>query len=139
MAVPEDHITVSHGSLIVNVPRNLFRGPKAELVSDKAEPFRDMLRKRYPWLSENSVDVFMRRAREEMIRVIDEETNGRTISKEMASEGNVDDAIKHLKAHLSERPDDADSWYLLGELLCKNGKTEEGYKAMNKGRSLIEK
>lgn len=138
MSVPEDHITVSHGNLTVNVPRNLFKGPEAELVEEKVIPFRDMLGKRYPWLTENSIDVFMRRARQEMLRVIDEESGGRVTSKQMAKKGRTEDAIAHLKKRLEENPDDADSWYTLGELLCKSGKVEEGYKAMNKGRSIIE-
>ncbi len=139
MRSTEYHITVTHGSLSIKVPRDLFYGPECEPVEDKVNEFREMLKKRYPWLTDNGLDVFMRNARKEMLRVIDEETGGRTASKQMASKGKFDDAIKHLKEHLERDPEDADSWYTLGELLCKSGKVEEGYKAMNRGRALIEK
>ena len=139
MRSTEYHITVQHGSLSIKVPRDLFHGPECELVEDKVRDFRDMLSKRYPWLTENALDVFMKNARKEMLRTIDEETGGRTASKQMASKGKFDDAIRHLKEHLERDPNDADSWYTLGELLCKSGKVEEGYRAMNRGRSLIEK
>ena len=139
MRPAEYHITVQHGSLSVKVPRNLFTGPDCDLDEDKVKEFRAMLSKRYPWLTENSLDVLMRNARKEMLRTIDEETGGRSASKQMASKGKYDQAIKHLKEHLERDPDDADSWYTLGELLCKAGKVEEGYRAMNRGRSLIDR
>ena len=133
------YITVTHGSLTVNVPRDLFTGPDCEFVPEKTAEFRKMIGRRYPWLSENSIDVLMRNARNEMINTIDEETGGRVASKQMASKGKFDQAIAHLKEHLERNPQDADSWYALGELLCKAGRAEEGYRAMNRGRSLSEK
>lgn len=139
MRPTEYHITVTHGSLTIKVPRDLFYGPECELDEKKTKEFRDILSKRYPWLTENGLDVIMRNARKEMLRTIDEETGGRVASKNMASKGKYDQAIKHLKAHLERDPNDADSWYTLGELLCKAGNVEEGYRAMNRGRSLIEK
>ena len=48
----------------------------------------------------------------------------------------LDEAIAHLQLHLESNPRDADSWYKLGELLCKAGRADEGYKAFNKGREL---
>jgi len=137
MSTPADHIVVTHGNLSVNVPKDLFFGLDAEPVMENVIPFRKMIAERYPWLTENSIDVLMRRAREEMLRTIDEETGGRMVSKKLASEGKLDNAIKHITRHLEENPNDADSWYVLGELLCKAGRAEEGYRAMNRGRSLI--
>lgn len=125
-----------HGSLTVDVPRSIFRGPECEIDPEKAEPFRRMVQDRYPWISDNSMNVLLNKARKEMIRVIDEETNGRSHSANLASKGKMDEAIAHLQLHLESNPNDADSWYKLGELLCKAGRAEEGYKAFNKGRSV---
>ncbi|MFA6803910.1 MAG: tetratricopeptide repeat protein [Candidatus Methanomethylophilaceae archaeon] len=138
MTAPPDHIVVTHGSLSVCVPRDLFSGPDAEPVQEKILPFRKMISERYPWLSENSVDVLMRHAREDIVRTLDEETGGRSVSKKLAYDGKLENAIRHMREHLERDPNDADSWYVLGELLCKAGKAEEGYRAMNRGRSLIE-
>lgn len=121
----------------MNVPRNIFKGNNAEIDPIKAAPFREMLKGRYPWLTDNSLDVLMEKARKEIVVLIDEETNGRSVSKELESQGRLEDAIKHLKKHLEKEPNDADSWYALGELLCKAGKAEEGYKAFSRGRELF--
>lgn len=123
----------------MSVPRDIFKGVGAEIVPDKAETFKGTLKARYPWLTDNSVDVFMKKARNEMLRVMDEETGGRSIGKYLDSDGKTWKAIGHLQKHLEETPDDIDSWYLLGEMLCKVGRAEEGYKAFAKGRGLFEK
>lgn len=137
MTAPENYISVTHGSMTVNVPRDLFEGNDASFNEQRVTEFRSMLQRRYPWLSDNSMDVLMRNARKEMLRVMDEESGGRSTSKRLASQGKYQMAIQHLEEHLKEHPDDADSWYALGELLCKAGRAEEGYRAMKKGRSLI--
>lgn len=103
----------------------------------EAEPFKRMIQSRYPWLSDNSMDVLMEKARKEMQRVRDEETNGREYGRDLASKGRLNEAITHLERRLELEPDDPDSWYALGELLCKAGRAEEGYKAFNHGRSLF--
>ena len=133
-----DHITVVHGSLTVDVPRSIFRGPECEIDPERAAPFRRMVQDRYPWITENSMDVLLNKARKEMIRVRDEETDGRSHSANLASKGKLDEAIAHLQLHLESNPRDADSWYKLGELLCKAGRADEGYKALNTGRKLAE-
>ena len=137
MSVPENHITISHGSMTVNIPRDVFEGPDAVMNPEKEKELRDMLSKRYPWLTSNALDVIMKNARREMLRVMDEESGGRSTSRRLSSQGKNEMAIAHLEQHLKEHPEDADSWYALGELLCKVGRAEEGYKAMKKGRSLF--
>lgn len=131
-----DHITVTHGSLTVDVPRRLFKGPSCEIDEEAAGRFKEMLRGRYPWLSESSTDVLMGKAQKEMVRILDEETKGRSHSKTLASSGKLSDAIAHMRLHLEMDPDDADSWYALGNLLCRSGDATEGYKALNRGREL---
>ncbi len=133
------HITVVHGNLTVDVPRRLFRGPDCEIDEEAAKPFRDMVRARYPWVSESSMDVLMSKARKEMIRVIDEETGGRSHSSNLAQQGKLDEAIAHMRLHIEQDPEDADSWYALGNLLCQAGRTDEGYRAFNRGRELAQK
>lgn len=132
-----DHITVVHGSLTVDVPRRIFRGPECVIDEDAAAPFRRMIQDRYPWISDNSMTVLLNKARMEMVRVRDEETKGRSHSMDLASKGKLDQAIAHMQLHLEMDPDDADSWYALGELLCKAGRADEGYKAFNRGRELF--
>ena len=133
------HITVVHGNLTVDVPRKLFRGPYCEIDEEAARPFRDMVRARYPWVSESSMDVLMSKARKEMIRVIDEETGGRSHSSNLAQQGKLDEAIAHMRLHIEQDPEDADSWYALGNLLCQAGRTDEGYRAFNRGSELAQK
>ena len=79
----------------------------------------------------------MGNARKIMIGILDEETNGRSLGKELESQGRIEEAIDHLKKHLESDSGDADTWYALGELLCKAGRTEEGYKAFARGRELF--
>lgn len=131
-----DHITVTHGSLSVDVPRRIFKGPSCEIDEEAAGRFKEMLRGRYPWISESSAEVLMEKARKEMVRILDEETKGRSHSRTLADSGRLSDAISHIRLHLEMDPDDADSWYALGDLLCKSGDAAEGYKAFNRGREL---
>ena len=128
---------MAHGKLTVNVPRDMFRGDGALIDEKKAAPFKKMLQSRYPWLSDNSLEVLMSNARSVMLGILDEESNGRSFSRVLASEGRLDEAIDHLKEHLDRNSNDADTWYALGELLCKTGKVEEGYKAFARGRELF--
>jgi tetratricopeptide (TPR) repeat protein len=134
LPVPEDHIEVHHGTLTVNVPRKIFKTGTAEIVPERAAPFREMIMARYPWLTASSVDVLMARASREMKQVLDEETSGRSASRMLADGGRVREAIDHLTKSLERNPEDPDSWYLLGELLCRDGRTEEGYRAFAEGR-----
>lgn len=134
MSAPEGYFTVVHGSLSLNVPRNLFRGSAAVLDEERAESFYELTRARYPWISRNSFDVMLKKARTEFLRIRDEETGGIYTSRMMAAEGDSKGAIAHLRRHLEEDPDDADAWMELGKLLCASGQTEEGYRAINEAR-----
>ncbi len=137
MTVPDDCLEIAHGKMILAVPKNIFSGRDAEIDEEKAKQFSEKTKRRYPWITDNAMVVVLRNARKEMLRLNDERTGGRSTSRKLESEGKTEMAIMHLKKHLEEHPDDADSWYALGELLCKSGKVEEGYRAINKGRSLI--
>ncbi|MDR2698695.1 MAG: tetratricopeptide repeat protein [Candidatus Methanoplasma sp.] len=135
--IPAGHFPVTHGKLSVSVPRSIFKGGGAAIDEEKATPFRAMLRSRYPWLTDNSLDVLMEKARKTLVGILDEETHGRSLSRELESRGRTEEAIGHLREHLERNPDDADTWYALGELLCRSGRAEEGYKAFARGRELF--
>ena len=134
MSAPEGYFTVYHGSLSLNVPRRIFKGRNSEIDKDEAERFLSLVQARYPWITRNSFDVMLKKAREEFIRLRDEETGGISTSRMLASKGDKKGAIEHLRAHLEEDPEDADAWMELGKLLCDIGDADAGYKAFNEAR-----
>jgi tetratricopeptide (TPR) repeat protein len=123
----------------VDVPRRVFKGRECRIDEDEAARFTAIVQARYPWLTRNSVDVLLKKARMEMLRVRDEETKGKEYSMTLAAEGRLEEAIEHMRIHLDLDPEDADSWYALGDLLCKNGQAAEGYKAYHRGMDLATK
>ena len=134
MSAPDGYITVVHGKMSVNVPRNCFSGADAAIDRKKADEFGKLIRARYPWLTEGSLEVLFNNARKEMLRVLDEESGGRNTCRRLEKKGDLEGAIEHIREHLEEDPEDPDAWYALGELLCKAGRTEEGYRAFAEGR-----
>ena len=106
---------------------------------NEVEPFKKIIQSRYPWISDNAIKVIINKAQMEMMRVRDEETNGREYSKTLAQKGKLDDAIEHLRLRLELNPDDAKSWYDLGELLFKKGDASGGFDAFRKGDEVLKK
>jgi hypothetical protein len=131
-----DTLRVKHGSLELNVPYSVFVKGTSELDINSEEYFA-MLRQRYPWLTANSITVLKRRTKEEMQRIIEEELRGPKKARLLSSENKDMQAIQHLESYLIDFPNDADAWYVLGEILCKIGRTDDGYKAINHGRRLF--
>ena len=134
-----DHVTVIHGSMTVDVPRKIFKGKECAIDWNEVEPFKKIVQSRYPWISDNAIKVIINKAQMEMMRVRDEETNGREYSKTLAQKGKLDDAIEHLRLRLELNPDDAKSWYDLGELLFKKGDASGGFDAFRKGDEVLKK
>ncbi|MBO4357639.1 MAG: tetratricopeptide repeat protein [Candidatus Methanomethylophilaceae archaeon] len=134
-----DHVTVMHGSMTVDVPRKIFKGKECAIDWNEVEPFKKIVQSRYPWISDNAIKVIINKAQMEMMRVRDEETNGREYSKTLAQKGKLDDAIEHLRLRLELNPDDAKSWYDLGELLFKKGDASGGFDAFRKGDEVLKK
>jgi hypothetical protein len=129
-------LQVKHGSLELNIPYSVFVKGTSDL-NDSSDSYFSILQQRYPWLTDNSVAVLKKRTRDEMQRVIEEGLRGPRKAR-MLSEGGKDmQAIHHLESYLIEHPDDSDAWYALGEILCRIGRTEDGYKAINHGRRLF--
>jgi tetratricopeptide (TPR) repeat protein len=134
-----DHVTVIHGSMTVDVPRRIFKGKECTIDWDEVQPFKRIIQSRYPWISDQAVNVIINKAQKEMMRVRDEETNGREYSRTLAEKGKLDDAIDHLKIRLELNPEDAKSWYELGELLYKKGDFKGGSEAFRKADSILKK
>ena len=134
-----DHVTVVHGSMTVDVPRKIFKGKECKIDEDEVVPFKRIIQSRYPWISDNAIRVILNKAQMEMLRVRDEETNGREYSKTLAQKGKLDDAIAHLKLRLELNPEDAKGWYDLGELLFKKGDAQGGFDAFKKGDALYKR
>ncbi len=137
MNVPANHILVQHGSMSIPVPRNLFKGDDAVIVEDKAAEFKQTLMERYPWLTENAVDVIFKNSKRIILENMDEETKGCSTARSMVAKGNIDGAIRHLEKWCERDSNSVNTWYYLGQLYFDIGETEKGYKAMNRGRSLI--
>jgi len=131
------YIRVEHGKLSIQVPRTIFCGPEA--VIDEAEwiKFRNTLRSRYPWLTENACEVIKNNSRKEIVRVLWNEKKGAKAGRELLQRGHLERSIEHLQSYLKEHPNDNDAWYALGEAFCKAGRNEEGYRAFKKGRDLF--
>ncbi len=134
-----DHVTVIHGSMTVDVPRKIFKGRDCKIDWDEVESFKRIVQSRYPWISDNAIKVILNKAQMEMMRVRDEETNGREYSKTLAEKGKLDDAIAHLRLRLELNPNDPKGWYDLGELLFKKGDAQGGFDAFKKGDELFKK
>lgn len=133
----QGHIRVDHGKLSVQVPRNIFRGPEAIIDEAEWNKFRNTLKSRYPWLTENALEIIKNSSRKEILRVLWNEKKGAKAGRELLLRGYLERSIEHLQTHLKEHPDDGDAWYALGESLCKAGRNDEGYRAFKKGRDLF--
>lgn len=129
-------VTVQHGKLSVKIPRKVYRGYRGEVNDEEWKRFVETLMDKYPWLTPNACKVILENGRKEYILTVDEEMYGIPKALEMESEGNPEGAIAHLKRHIEKNPASERAWYVLGEILCRCGRVEEGYAALAKGRSL---
>jgi tetratricopeptide (TPR) repeat protein len=131
--MPHRTLRVKHGSLELNIPYSVFvKGTSG--LNDSSDEYFSMLRQRYPWLSNNSIVVLKRRTEEEMQRTIEEGLRGAVKARMLSKEGKDMEAIHHLESYLVDFPEDSDAWYALGEILCKIGRDDDGYRAISHGR-----
>ncbi|MCL2712907.1 MAG: tetratricopeptide repeat protein [Methanomassiliicoccaceae archaeon] len=130
---PNRTITVEHGSLVIEMPCSIFVSGTSEL-NDSSEEYFSMLMKRYPWLNKNSITVIKRTAKRIMNDIIEQSLRGSKKAMILFNEGENMKAIQHLESFLVDFPEDADAWYTLGEILCRIGREDEGYRAINHGR-----
>ncbi|NLL95030.1 MAG: tetratricopeptide repeat protein [Thermoplasmatales archaeon] len=122
--------------MTVKVPRKVYRGNRGDVDAGEWGRFQETLTARYPWLTADACDVIMENGRKEYLAAIDGETHGVAVALAMEGDGDPEGAIAHLKRHLEKDPGSERTWYVLGEILCRIGKTEEGYAALARGRSL---
>ncbi|OPY31152.1 MAG: hypothetical protein A4E32_02137 [Methanomassiliicoccales archaeon PtaU1.Bin124] len=132
-------IKVQHGSMELNIPTKLFEPGTNRIRKDEADRLRAGLRAKYPWLTDNAVDVILRNSQEEMARLMDAKRTVAERAREMLRSGRMEQALAFLEAHLDVFPDDADAWYVRGEALMRSGRAKEGFAAMHHARSLSEK
>jgi hypothetical protein len=128
-------IQVRHGRMLINVPRTLFRGKRAEIMSAEADRFGKELRSRYPWLSENAVRVVLKEARQTMRSLIEMESGPVEIARTKFEDGHPTEALQMLDAHLQYHHEDANAWHLRGVILMRMGRAEEGFKSLARSRS----
>jgi hypothetical protein len=137
MSPQAGHIEVVHGSMRISVPRDLFSGSEATIIPEKVIAFSELIRGRYPWISENSVEVLLRNARKVMLSTLEEESHGMCVARDLEAKGDLKGAIRQMTRWAEKEPNNVEIWYYLGQLYFKAGMQDEGHKAMNRGRSLI--
>ena len=136
---PKDNpnfLAVIHGKMVINVPYSVFRNRTNNLIPEKWAELRQNLSVKYPWLTVHALDVI----RTEMIdamkaRILSEKTAAQR-ARDMIARDDLRGAISWLEGHLQLVPDDADAWYVYGEVLMKSGEKEEGFAAFRKARQL---
>jgi len=136
MTAPKGYFTIWHGKMQVNVPFDIFKLHTCELDPIKSEEFKQMVKSRYPWITDDGMNVIFNNAKKEMKRLNEERLREKgTVSMNPVKD--VSAEITKVRSQIEKDPNDAMAWMKLGELLCKSGDQEEGYKALNKGRSLL--
>lgn len=130
-------IQVSHGHLLVNVPLTAYDGTTYRIKPEEAENLKQLLASRYPWLSQNALKVFIEEAEAAMFERIQSQLGYIEKARNALRSGNFDRAKRMAEKQLERLPEDSDAWYVLGEALCKLGKSDEGFAAMAKARSFI--
>ena len=131
-------IKMYHGGLEINVPRRVFKSGTAEPIPEEMRMFREMVSKWYPWLSRYALDEVEKEAVEAMADHIERSKATSQRAREFMSRGRYKDALSLLEEHLIYEPDDADAWYVTGEVLMKMGRAEEGFRAIGRARELSE-
>jgi tetratricopeptide (TPR) repeat protein len=129
-------IKIFHGRLEINVPRTMFKGSTAEMVPSEVEKFRVMLLTRYPWLSKYALDEVVKEAREAMVEHIERSKTAVQRARENLSAGRSRVALKIIEDHLVDEPEDAEAWYVAGEVLFKLDRSEDAFRAMSRAREL---
>ena len=129
-------LPVSHGNMLINVPFSVFRDRTSDLIPEKWEELRRNLAVRYPWLSVHALDVIREEIVDAMKAKILSEKTATQRARDMIARDDLKGAISWLEGHFQLEPDDADAWYVYGEVLMKSGRKEEGFAALKKARQL---
>lgn len=129
-------LPVSHGKMVINVPYSVFRNRTYHLLPEKWEELRRNLSIKYPWLSVNALEVIKDEIMDAMKAKILSEKNAAQRARDMIARDDLRGALSWLEGHFHLEPDDADAWYVYGEVLMKTGKKDEGFAALKKARQL---
>jgi tetratricopeptide (TPR) repeat protein len=129
-------LPVSHGKMVINVPYSVFLNRTYHLAPEKWKELRQNLSVKYPWLSVYALDVVKEEIMDAMKEKILSEKTAAQRARDMVAKDNLQGAISWLEGHFELEPDDADAWYVYGEVLFKIGKKDEGFAALNKARKL---
>lgn len=129
-------IKMNHGKLEINVPRSMFKWPTAELIEPEVEKFRRTISARYPWLSKYALDEVVKEAQQAMEDYIASKKTAVQKVRELMAKGWNKEALKVAEENLIRDPENADLWYVTGEILCKLGRMEQGYNAINWAKDL---
>ncbi len=80
--------------------------------------------------------MILEEAKEAMEKDIERGRSPSDKARERISKGDLKGALKLIEMHLVDSPQDADAWYVAGEVLCKMGRVEEGYRALGHAKKL---
>ncbi|MEM0449442.1 MAG: CDC27 family protein [Methanomassiliicoccales archaeon] len=129
-------IEVRHGSILIPVPRSIFRSNTSELREKEAEQFKVRLAHRYPWLSQAAIEVVMKEAQATMETLLDMERSIVEKARLLYLRGEHSQALRILDDYLKLNSKDRDALYLKGEILFKIGDKKGGYIAFAQARKL---
>ncbi|MFP4170819.1 MAG: tetratricopeptide repeat protein [Methanomassiliicoccales archaeon] len=135
MGEDHGHLVIFHGNLRLRIPLSIFKGRTQVVDPEEWERFSSLLTSRYPWLSPNALEVILENAKEERSKGLEEGKPASRRARELMDRGRLTRALALLNEHLGEDPDDGEAWMLRGELLCRMGRREEGYRSFAEGRS----
>ncbi len=105
-------------------------------MPERWEELRENLSVKYPWLSVHALDVVKEEIMDAMKAKILSEKTAAQRARDMIARDDLIGAISWLEGHFEIEPDDADAWYVYGEVLMKTGRKEEGFAALKKARQL---
>jgi tetratricopeptide (TPR) repeat protein len=129
-------LAVSHGNMVINVPYSVFKDRTYHLMPERWQELRHNLSVKYPWLSVHALDVIKEEIMEAMKAKILSEKNAAQRARDMIARDDLKGAASWLEGHFEIDPEDADAWYVYGEVLMKTGRKEEGFAALRKARQL---
>lgn len=132
--VHDRFLTVDHGKLALRIPLSAFEPQSGRLRRERIPELKEQWTSRYPWLNKYALEAIIEEAEEAYQKQ-------KRAKVDAARPGGVaptrsSDARHELIKALLKDPDDSRAWYALGELLMQQGQQEDGFKAMNLGRSL---
>jgi hypothetical protein len=129
-------LAVNHGKMVINVPYSVFKDRTFHLIPERWADLRQNLSVKYPWLTVHALDVIKDEIEDTMKAKILSEKSAAQRARDMIARDDLQGALSWLEGHFEIEPDDADAWYVYGEVLMKTGRKEEGFAALRRARQL---